>query len=496
MNALSRWPQSLMREVQRRQVFPKAVDRYVASLTPVQQEVFLHPTRFKTVHAGRRAGKTHLGRVAVLYYASRNPGEFIPIFERSSTCAAARVMWTELRRDNDKWNLGLRFNETLKIVTCPNGAKIGLIGCDKLDETEKARGDKHPFVLVDEAGTFRPRVLLTLYRDVIRPSLVDLRGSLMMVGTPNTSCLGPFHDACQPGSAFTVWTWDMRDNPYIPDAQAEMDAVLLENHWDLLNPTFQREWLGMWVFDGTNLVYKFDPILNLEDPPDDLDCFIMGLDLGWVDDTAIVVLGFNRHKGDKIWVVDAYKRPEMDATDIAEMVHAFAEKYNPDAIVGDTGGLGKTLVQELNRRHGLGIKAAEKTKKNAFIEIMNGDFRKLKLMVATHLLELCTELRTVQWAVLKFKSDVRKIAEGCDDHLSDGLVYAWREACHWIAEPERKKIPPMESIEYEEYMQEQQELQYEERQRELAADVDGLVPESERVWQHELPDPFGESLDD
>jgi len=365
-------------------------------------------------------------------------------------------MWRELRRDNLNWNLGLKFNETTKVVSCPNGSQIGLIGVDKIDETEKVRGDHHPVVIVDEAGTFRPAVLTTLYREAIRPALIDTLGGLWMIGTPNASCLGPFHDACLPGSAFKVFAWDMRDNPYIKDAESEITAILKENGWDWTTPAFRREILGEWCFDGSNLVYEFVPSRNIEEPPDTIDAYVVGIDLGWKDDTAIVVLGFHRHHTEKIWVVEAWKEKELTVFEIAQHVRDFATRYEPDAIVCDTGGLGKTLVEEMRRRHALPIEAAEKVKKNAAIELLNSDLRTQKLSFDGKLNDLFEELRTLQWAPMKFRSDVRKIAEGCDDHLADAMLYAWRRAYHWVNERRPNEVPAMHDPKYEEYLFQQQ----------------------------------------
>lgn len=480
----------LIQEYQKRNKFPIAVQAYVDSLTPVQQQMFVHPARFKAAHSGRRAGKTHLGRVVALQAAGENPGDFIPIFERTATCAAARVMWRELRRDNLTWSLGLKFNETTKVVTCPNGSQIGIVGVDKIDETEKVRGDHHPVVIVDEAGTFRPAVLTTLYREAIRPALIDTKGSLWMIGTPNAACLGPFHDACMPESGFEVFAWDMRDNPYIKDADAEIESILKEYGWTWQTPAFRREILGEWAFDGSNLVYDFRSPQNIEKPPDTIDAYVIGIDLGWKDDTAIVVLGFHRHHTEKIWVVAAWKEPELTVFEIAQHVREFAAHYEPDAIVCDTGGLGKTLVEEMRRRHGLPIEAAEKVKKNASIELLNSDLRTDKLAFAPDLTELYQELRTLQWAPMKFRSDVRRIAEGCDDHLADAMLYAWRRAYHWVNERLPSRVPAMHDPRYEEYLLEQQTQLY--HQPNVRAD-DAKAADEELHWPtDDRADPFAD----
>ncbi len=437
----------LLAELAKRTAFPRAVQKYSAGLFRHQKQVLAADPRFAAVHAGRRSGKTHLGRVRAVIAAAEHPGSFVPIFERTSTCAAARVMWRGLKRDSDQYGLGLKFGEVLKIADCPNGSRIGIIGVDKLDELEKARGDAWPFALVDEAGGFRPYVLAGLNRDVIRPALTDMRGSQWQIGTPNPTCSGPFHDACtNDDNAYEVFSWDMRDNPHIPDAVGEMRAVRKEYGWTETDPTYRREWLGEWCFSFDAQVYAYDRDRNDCDiVPDTLEQYVVGIDLGFIDSTAVVVLGFHGGSDPRIWVVESYKEAKLIPSAVGELVQEYVQEYDPIAIVGDTGGLGRSLVEEMRQRFGIPIKAAEKTKKLAFIELLNGDMRSGRMQIQSQSNEdLITELRLLQWEPDSRLPGRRwRVSQACDDHLTDAMLYAWREAKHWISEtlPEKPVAP-------------------------------------------------------
>ena len=409
--------------------------KYAAGLFPKQKEVLAADARYTAVHAGRRSGKTHLGRVRAMIAAAEHPGCFIPIYERTSTCAAARVMWSGLKQDSATYALGLKFAEVNHVAECPNGAKIGIVGVDKLDELDKARGDRHPFALVDEAGSFRPYVLTSLVRDVIRPALADLAGSLWQIGTPNPTCSGPFFNACTlDDTPYRVWHWTMLENPHIPDAAGEMAAVRGEYGWGDQDPVYRREWLGEWAHSSEAQVYAYGERNDCDLLPDDLDQFVVGIDIGYIDSTAVVVLGFHGSgKDDRIWVVDSYKQDKLIPSAVAELVQAYVDDYEPIAIVCDTGGLGRAITEEMRQRYAIPIKAAEKPRKNATIELINGDLRAGRLLIEPKAnADLCQELRQLQWDPDSRVPGRRwKISLACDDHLADAMLYAWREAKHW-----------------------------------------------------------------
>jgi hypothetical protein len=376
-------------------------------------------------------------------------------------------MWNDLRRDSNQFGLGLEFVETMKIAKCPNGSQIGIVGIDKLDETEKARGDAHPFALIDEAGTFRPAVLRVLVQDVVRPALVDFGGSMWQIGTPNPTCSGPFFDACVgQDSQYTVFSWDMLQNPHIKDPAGEMAAVRREFGWSELDAAYRREWLGEWCFSSESQVYAYDPDKNHCAPvTEEFDHYVVGIDLGYIDSTAVVVLGFN-DRDERIWVVESHKQDKLVPSDVAALVRRYYDRFDPSAVVADTGGLGRALVEEMRQRYAIPIKAAQKRNKHAYIELMNGDFRTGRIQVEpTRNGDLLTEWRLLQWEELSRRHGANyrhwRISEACDDHLADASLYAWREAKHWVdISTGRKRDPLPGEPEFEDWYEDEMVLAF------------------------------------
>ena len=97
-------------------------------------------------------------------------------------------------------------------------------------------------------------------------------------------------------------------------------------------------------------MYSFDHRRNTCDPLLDglLTDFVLGIDLGFVDATAFVVLGFSEDSPD-VYVVHSDKVSELTTEDIARKIHALVQRFEPVRIVADSGGLGKMIVEELNK---------------------------------------------------------------------------------------------------------------------------------------------------
>lgn len=75
--------------------------------------------------------------------------------------------------------------------------------------------------------------------------------------------------------------------------------------------------------------------------------------------------------------MEAEKFVHLDVTEVAQKIRTYQARYELDIIVIDNAN--KQAVQELQRRHDLPLRAADKTGKNDFIEIMNGESSKAGL---------------------------------------------------------------------------------------------------------------------
>lgn len=380
-------------ELARRERLPRALEAYLATLTPWQSGVVLSDAKRITTWAGRRTGKTYgpvVGRA--LRAAVRFPGATIPVFQRTLTARSTQVFWKALHDVVEAHQLEAKFDNRLYACTLSNRSTIQCLGADTIEACDKARGDAYPEAIIDEAGTFRPHVLRYLNHEVIDPALIDYRGALTMAGTPVPRFEdNPFYEACV---TLPTGVWERHHSTFLendalplgmesatPEERraaryAEFELMLQRRGVDRDDPSVQREWLGQWVRDTNGLVYRLGPGNHLGVRAPELDRgwrFGLGIDLGFEDPCAFVVFAW-RIGDPRVWVLESYQRPELTPTRVVVEVERLRARYHFRWIVADTGGYGKGPVEEL-RAHNIIVTAADKRGKEGHVWAANGDLQ-------------------------------------------------------------------------------------------------------------------------
>jgi hypothetical protein len=426
-------------------------ERVLGHLFDKQLALVRDKARRKSAKCGRRAGKTttaaaYLCKDALDFAGSLN-GYIAPTRKQ-----AKRLLWRELKRLNRHYALGATFNETELEAYFPNGSIILLAGADKEDTIEKFRGSAFKLVVIDEGASFKSHIE-KLVGDVLKPTLEDYAGSILLIGTPGTALIGMFYDATTTAHGWERHHWTVLDNPRFPqwagrDNWRELALQWLarlreENAYTEDDPTYQREWLGRWTRDVTTLVYPYDPARNLVTTlPPGIDWkYGLGIDIGTTKDTAFVVEAYAPRVDPNCYIVHAEKRPGMDVTDMAERTKELKAMWKFSDRIADCGGLGKMIVKELNQRHHLAIEAAEKQGKAAFQAVFAADLRKGRTKVLPEALGIVTEWEQIQ-----------KGPDGDEDdrfpnHLSDAALYVHRRCRHYVFEP-TAAVPELGSEEH------------------------------------------------
>ena len=134
------------------------------------------------------------------------------------------------------------------------------------------------------------------------------------------------------------------------------------------------------------------------------------------------------------YIVDAFKKSHMLPVDIAAAIRDMDAVYGFTTMVADTGGLGKSIVEEFRKRYSLPLKAAEKRNKGSYIELMNDD-------LATGRVKVLDQSILAEWDVLQWDEDRRKEDPRFDNHLSDACLYAWRESRHYTFQDDTDYVP-------------------------------------------------------
>ena len=473
---------------------------------PKQRALILDTQTYLGALCPRRSGKTFGVVSKALYLGESRPGSRILVISLTlkSTVenywsGAPGGLWAQ----NAKYDLGLKFNTTAHTWIHPNGSRGMLAGAETKADIEHLRGAaaEADLVILDECKSFAPAHLEDLIENVVEPGLMTRNGQLLMVGTPGSIPFGPFYAAtcllnrvlapkegnpertkptcimyterANPGPAyrdldpeevgdlFNLHTWTIEDNIAAPGQWARALIIKRRRGWDDNHPTWRREYLGEWVSDASELVYSFARMRAQQkclwtptnsfgatglDPDEGPWHLVLGLDLGFVDDSAMVLLGYSETLGELRHVYD-FKAPGMDAQQFAEEVVGIMDYYGqPEMVVADVGGGGsKMIIEMLNQRYGLAIQPAEKRFKQDHIELINGDFLMDRIKVIQGS-DLDHELCGLQWDLSNdskvILSRTGKLREDpkCPNHLCDALLYAWRFCHHFWATPRAVKV--------------------------------------------------------
>lgn len=391
------------------------------------------PAKLKCVFCTRRAAKSYTSGLYLFKEALETPKCNV-LYIGLTRDSAKRIMWKDVLMEiNEKHKLGASSNLSELTFTMPNGSKIYLIGADA-DDSQKSKilGQKFKLAIVDEAASYTIDLRELVY-GVLKPAVADYRGTICLTGTAGNLVKGLFYDVTngiEPG--WSRHSWSTFDNPYMATQwQEEIADLKLANPHIIETALFRQMYLNEWVIDADKLVYKFKADRNYytELPVKvKLYHFILGIDLGYNDDTAFTVSAW--HPEDpNLYFRTVYKKPHMDLTDVANKVRELERVYKFDVEVVD--GSNKQAVMELNNRHGLNLIPADKSEKTDFIEIFNADLIQGKIKVhVTDCKPLVDEWQTLIW---DDKSLKRREHPNCPNHLADSALYNWRYTYSYLS---------------------------------------------------------------
>lgn len=403
--------------------------RFLADLHPKQRAFVRDKSRRKVALCSRRAGKSH-GILAWLIDGALDDVGGLSVYVARSKGDARRILQPAIDYFTARYpELALKLREIdgqLLLVVGLTRHSIWLAGCKDQSETGKFRGSKYKRVAIDEAQEYP--FLRELVTDVFEPALIDKAGHLLLAGTPSPIPAGLFYEAST-GDGSPQWPthhWTIFDNPHIANAEAEV-ALFCETYGlDRQSATYRREYLGQWVRDEGALVYPYSAALNAVTPdqvPEGLR-YILSLDFGFGNATAFTILGI-RTAFPEVWVLRAWKLTGLIPSAAAAHVEQLRTEYGAGLqIIGDEGGLGKGYAEEMRQRYGIGIVAAEKTKKRAFQEIVAGELRSGTVkIVARECGQLLDELCLLQWGPGRVAEDPR-----FENDCADSMLYGVRAA--------------------------------------------------------------------
>ena len=467
---------AVIQELERRTAPKRKANEILNSLFKEQQAVASSACRKIAILTSRRAGKswTICSLMAIQCLLYPNSRCLYLALTRENI---KRIAWEILQKLDALHNLNIVFNKVSLTAVFPNGSSIECGGAKgTMEEAERYLGAAFHLVAVDEAGSFSFPLLKYLIDSILMPTLLDARpeGRLYLTGTPRTVMKGIFYDATTKDLPnWDRFHWKTSENPHVSVQYNEEIRELKVANPDIEDdPIFKREYLGEWAVEQSELVYRFNPNINLINrlPMEETTntfAYIGGVDIGWNHDCAFIVGCYRKHDPN-FYIVDCFKKPQMLPDSIASVLKGYINTYPGIYIVADTGGSGaKTITQELAYRYEIPVQAAEKTTKHEWIAVMNSDFITGKVKILDRTCgDLVTELTDLTWKEKPNGSVEENPA--LPNHLCDAMLYAFRQAYHYTQQP-KPDLPKAGSKEYweaeEERMFEQTLKKMEERKR-------------------------------
>ena len=468
--------QELARRKQQQEAHEQVIDGIRRECFGKQLAVIDDPERNKATLCTRRAGKTNIWPRYAVIECLRKRGTIVRIWSQARL-RAKELQWKELLDVCKRHQLKVKSHETELRITFENGSEIRLVGADKDKEAQKKRGDKTSLEIVLECQSFG-NFLKALVEEVIEPSLFDLRGTVVLEGTPGITQTGFWYyvtgdDAnassyrwVSPGMQVRLggsdegtvlvganWSchrWSLLDNPKLPNAdtaRADLAALKKKRGWANDNPTYLREYKAMWVTDKSALYYRFDPHRNTFKLTDVQPWgpgwhHALGWDIGFNDAMALVVWAW-RDYDDTVYEAASWSESGNEGrVNVITRIKEFRERFNIIEMVADTGGAGRLFVEEIQAREGLIFKAAKKTEKYEHVTLMNDDFitGRVKCMEGSSYSQCISALpKDPEWD----SSSGKPPAEDprFPNHEADAGLYSWRYVRAYLAEEAPRKKP-------------------------------------------------------
>lgn len=477
-------------ERERNARYRKISDAIYKSLFLKQRRLVDDPNPYKCLRTPRRAGKSYVCAAQAIRLCLLKPKTRVVLIGLTLK-SAKNSFWRLIEDIVAGYGIEAEFNRTDLSWKFANGSYGYIFGAETMDRIERLRGDEYDLVVIDEAKSFGAHTLEYMIQDVLMPAVATRLGSIWLTGTPGYNFDGPFFYASNPGKqdkakrihSFSydealgprddvMWsfhTWTMQDNDKVHGQWERVNADRKRQGWAEDHPTWRRECLGEWVLDESGLVFQFSGIWmqepervtwrpNVNAPgryglpaqaSGEADWnFICGIDFGWENPTAFVVMAYSRSL-QELRELHSEKHSHLVLSQVAETFRYLERRYGGfEAVVVDAGAQGDQIYQTLNTDYGIPAQPAEKREKQSYIQIVNSDFHggKIKLLENSQLMD---EVSKHYWNLedgsreeLARKGRLKEHPSSPND-LCDAFLYTWRYSAHrWYEAIPEKPLTP------------------------------------------------------
>jgi hypothetical protein len=411
-------------------------------LHPKQLEVFECDARVINVLGGRQGGKTFVDVGWLIEGGFERPGTPNPYFALSNR-SLSDIMWPEVIA---WWNLlglphaGLHAHNYTAVL--PNGSVIKGMGTDDSKTIETiGRGPKYNRIVVDEMGA-QPKSFIEYFISMMWPTMLKNRGRMLRSGNPGLTLEGYWYSQTGPHRSTDVplFHWTAWDNPSLgslEQIEAFIEEFLRDAGLDRESVTFRREWLAEWIEDQGAIVFPFEACegqrnwapavlptrtINGVAIPESGWRRCLGADVGMVDACAFAVLASHPLLPDD-YIIHVEKHVGMITEQFRNRMRELKVEFKPTRVPRvDTEGMGKAYAEDC-MRHGVGVVAAEKKDKKAFVRLFRDRIIAGRVKAQEgKCIPLLDEAAAVGW------DKKRELPiEGLPDDAIHACLYTWRD---------------------------------------------------------------------
>lgn len=381
-----------------------------------QRTVLTNHSRFRTLAAGRRWGKTKLAAHEVVSRA-RKPGQMI-WWVANTYKNVGRGYREVVNQLPPSWlaKPAPSYTSTNKILQLKNGTMIEFYSGGSPDALA---GEGVDFVVVDEGALIADMV----WQQLIRPTLMDTGGDALLISTPRGH--NWFWEMWRLGQegrdGYSSWQFPQTANPYVPDEETE--AARLE----LPEIIFRQEIMAEFLAAGASIfgLGIERPGALVDDIVDPIGNIFVGVDLAKKEDFTVISAA--REVDRKPVYFERFN--QMDWPTIEERVKAAINQLEgePDVeqvtTLVDSTGIGESVHDHLTAL-GLDVIPIQFTnqKKEQMARLLAADLEKGQAFV---LGDMQTEFESYEFSLTPSGRYQFEAATGHDDMVDAKMLEHW-----------------------------------------------------------------------
>ena len=399
------------------------------NLTVPQTEIYTDTTRFRTVVAGRRFGKSYLSGAELVNAAigldkitgqPKSKQTVVYIAPTFQMCKG--IMWAWLKEHAPKQFIKKQ-NETELLMEFKNGSTIQLRSGDNYDSL---RGLSLSFVVIDEVADIHPDA----WSLVVRPALSDQEGDALFIGTPKQK--NHFYDKWLEGKNPERETWASFQYTTLEGGNVSANEVN-EARYDLSPREFRQEYEASFESMSNRVIDSFDIDKNVKRITDLGGELLIGMDFNVNPMTAVV----GQRVGNTLQIFKDYKLPNSNTKVLMDKIEEdFAGREivvfpDPSGKSRKTSAIGGQTDHDIIRSYGVKVVSPRKAPHtadsiNAVNVLMLNGAGDRRCLIDPSCSALIKDLDS--WTYDEKSLDSRPDKKRGNDHLPDALKYlVWSE---------------------------------------------------------------------